>query len=201
MHRPPRHDGDKLPRMPTIRVALANIRIATSPGDSVELARQAITDAGSQRADIVCFPECYVPGYRWPGRVIPPPDTRFLEGAWSSIASAAGAANVAVILGTERLVDGAPRLTALVIDRDGTSLGFQDKVQLDPSEEGIYQPGHERRLFTVGALTFGVGSAMKDGAIRKPCGGRPGVARRWCFIRTTASTSPATIARWCSSTR
>jgi predicted amidohydrolase len=43
-----------------------------------------------------------------------------------------------------------------VIDHDGTRLGFQDKVQLDPTEESIYLPGSERQLFEVGALKFGV---------------------------------------------
>lgn len=43
-----------------------------------------------------------------------------------------------------------------MIDRDGEILGFQDKVQLDPSEESIFSPGHERRCFQVGTLTFGV---------------------------------------------
>jgi predicted amidohydrolase len=61
-----------------------------------------------------------------------------------------------VVLGTERIVDGKPRLTALVIDRDGTIAGFQDKVQLDPSEESTYSPGSERRCFQAGPLTFGV---------------------------------------------
>jgi hypothetical protein len=35
--------------------------------------------------------------------------------------------------GTERVVDGAPVATVLVINSDGTREGFQDKVQLDPS--------------------------------------------------------------------
>lgn len=142
--------------MSVVRIALANIRIPSSPDEAVALARQAIADAGAQGAVVVCFPECYVPGYRWPGRDIPPPNAAFLEGAWSSIAAAAAAAGIGVILGTERLVDGAPRLTALVIDRDGTMLGFQDKVQLDPSEESIYMPGANRRCFDVGPLRFGV---------------------------------------------
>ena len=43
-----------------------------------------------------------------------------------------------------------------MVDRDGTVAGFQDKVQLDPSEDTIYCPGAERRVFTTGPLTFGV---------------------------------------------
>jgi predicted amidohydrolase len=142
--------------MSIVRIALANIRFAATPDESVALVIRAIADAALERADIVCFPECYVPGYRAPGKTVPPPDAEFLERAWSDIAAAAAASNIAVVLGTERLVDGAPRITALVIDRNGTFAGFQDKVQLDPSEESLFSPGTERRCFQVGPLTFGV---------------------------------------------
>jgi predicted amidohydrolase len=43
-----------------------------------------------------------------------------------------------------------------VINRDGTIAGFQDKVQIDPSEERIYSPGSGRRVFQTGQLTFGI---------------------------------------------
>jgi predicted amidohydrolase len=97
-----------------------------------------------------------VPGYRGLGHAPPPPDGAFLVRAWAACAEAAAAANVAVVLGTERIVGGALVATALAIDPAGRQLGFQDKVQIDPSEEGTYSPGADRRLFTVGALTFGV---------------------------------------------
>ena len=87
---------------------------------------------------------------------MPPPDPEFLERAWSVIAGAAAKANITVVLGTERLVDGALVATALVIDPDGSIAGFQDKVQIDPSEEGTYTPGSGRRVFQAGPLTFGV---------------------------------------------
>jgi predicted amidohydrolase len=47
-------------------------------------------------------------------------------------------------------------ISALVINRDGTLAGFQDKVQLDPSEDETYTPGSGRRVFKVGPVTFGV---------------------------------------------
>ena len=72
------------------------------------------------------------------------------------MAAAAAKANIAVILGTERIVEQGLLIAALVIDRDGAIAGFQDKVQLDPSEEGTYLPGSERRVFRTGPLTFGV---------------------------------------------
>ncbi len=142
--------------MNTFRIALANIRFPATPNESVALAEQAIARASIERAGIICFPECYVPGYRAMGKPVPPPDPAFLERAWSAIAEAAAKANVAVVLGTERVVDGALFATALVINADGTIAGFQDKVQIDPSEEVTYSPGSGRRVFQTGPLTFGI---------------------------------------------
>jgi predicted amidohydrolase len=138
------------------RIALANIRAAVTPEASVALTRQAILQAAEQQADIICFPECYVPGYRTPGKPFPPPDAAFLDRAWSTIAESAAGAGIAVVLGTERLVDGDLRASALVINRDGTLAGFQDKVQLDPSEDPTYRAGTGRRVFQTGPLIFGI---------------------------------------------
>lgn len=137
------------------RIALANIRFPETPEDSVMLVQQAIAQASSESADVICFPECYVPGYRGMGKSVPAPDEAFLEHAWSTIATAAAKAHVAVILGTERVVGGAVLASALVINRGGTVAGFQDKVQLDPSEDTIYSPGLGRQVFECGQLKFG----------------------------------------------
>ncbi len=138
------------------RIALANIRFPATPGESVTLAEEAIAQAASAHAGIICFPECFVPGYRGMGKSIPPPDPAFLERAWSTIGAAAAKANIAVILGTEHIVDNALLITALVINKDGTIAGFQDKTQIDPSEEGLYSQGSGRHVFQTGPLTFGI---------------------------------------------
>jgi predicted amidohydrolase len=142
--------------MSTFRIALANIPYPVTPEESIQLAEQAIARASTERAHVVCFPECFVPGYRGPGKSVRPPDPVFLERAWSLVARAAAKADVAVVLGTERVVDGALLASALVVNRDGTIAGFQDKVQIDPSEEGTYSPGSGRRVFQSGPLVFGV---------------------------------------------
>lgn len=142
--------------MSSFRIALANIRFPQSPEESITLAEQAIAQASDDRAELICFPEAYVPGYRANGKRVPAPDAVFLERAWSRVASAAAKARLAVILGTERIVDGALILTALVINRDGTVAGFQDKVQLDPSEESTYTAGAGRRIFQAGPMMFGI---------------------------------------------
>jgi predicted amidohydrolase len=139
-----------------VRIALANLPMPSSPADSVAAAERAIAEAGALHADVIAFPECFLPGYRTASSPLPPPDAAFLEGAWSAVATAAGRANVAVVLGTERVVDGALVPCALVVERDGTVAGFQDKVQIDPSEEGTYAAGSGRRVFQSGPLTFGV---------------------------------------------
>src|SRR5262245_44222456 len=117
--------------MTSIRIALANLRFPETPDESVRLAEQAINEAAKEGASIVTFPESFVPGYRTPNRAVPPPDATFLEHAWTRVAAAAAKARVAVILGTERIVDDALLATTLVINNDGTTAGFQDKVQLD----------------------------------------------------------------------
>jgi len=142
--------------MPSFRIALANIRYPATPDESVTLAEQAIAQASAEHAGLVCFPECYIPGYRGLGKIVPPPDPAFLERAWCAVQAAAAKAHIAVVLGTERIVEGALIATALVVYPDGSIAGFQDKTQIDPSEEGTYTPGTGRRIFQTGPLTFGI---------------------------------------------
>lgn len=142
--------------MGAFRIALANLRFPRSPEESVSLAEQAVGEASKAGAEIVCFPECYVPGYRGARTAAPPPDEGFLQRAWERVVVAAAAGRIAVVLGTERPGEHGLLATALVINQDGTKAGFQDKVQLDPSEEGTYSAGRERRVFRMGPATFGI---------------------------------------------
>ena len=72
--------------MTAVRIALANLIRATTPDDSIARASRAIEEAAFREAAIVCFPECYIPGYRTPDRTVPPPDAVFLQRAWATIA-------------------------------------------------------------------------------------------------------------------
>ncbi len=142
--------------MPMFRIALANVRFPQSREASVACVNEAIERAAAEGARLLCFPEAFVPGYRLAGKAVAPPDAGFLERAWAEIASAAAKADISVILGTERPVDGRLLISALVINNDGSTAGFQDKVQLDPSEDDLYSPGAERKVFEAGPLKFGV---------------------------------------------
>lgn len=142
--------------MASVRIALANLRYPDNRDDSVDRVVAAVGDASAAGAMVVCFPECYVPGYRSQGRSAEKPDPAFLERAWSTVAAAAARSRIAVVLGTERVVDRGVLITALVIDADGTIAGFQDKRQIDPSEETCYVIGDGSRVFHTGPLTFGI---------------------------------------------
>ena len=143
--------------MNTVRIALANLHTPTSPEQSLESAVAAIAEAGDKGALVVCFPECYVPGYRWAHVPSPPPNQNFLERAWMAVGDAARAAGITVILGTERVTERGLQITCCVFGPDGAVMGWQDKVQLDPSEEPIYPAvGTGRQVFQAGPLTFGI---------------------------------------------
>ena len=143
--------------MSTVRIALANIRVPATPQESVFLTTSAIAEAGSKGALVICFPECFGPGYRLSSTTAPLPDPVFLDRAWADVANAAKNAGITVILGTERVTDRGLQITACVFNPDGTVAGWQDKGQLDPSEEAMYPAfGTERRVFIAGPLTFGV---------------------------------------------
>ena len=49
--------------MNLFRIALANLRYPASPEESVTLAELAVAEASIGQAGLICFPECFVPGY------------------------------------------------------------------------------------------------------------------------------------------
>ena len=75
--------------MKRFRIALANLQHPATPDESVSLAEQAIAQSSNEHADLICFPECFVPGYRGMGKVVQAADPAFLERAWARIAAAA----------------------------------------------------------------------------------------------------------------
>ncbi len=111
--------------------------------------------ASEAAASIVCFPECIIPGYRI-GSEATPPTADWLDQAWAEVDRRAAELEIGVVLGTERVMAEGSRISARVTGPQGDLLGFQDKVQLDPSEEGTYVAGDHRRVFHLGDLTFGV---------------------------------------------
>ncbi|TWT70570.1 Carbon-nitrogen hydrolase [Crateriforma conspicua] len=143
------------PNMPSIRIALANVRPARDADHALEIVLETMVAAAKGGASIVCFPECFLPGYRTEPSVRQPSET-WLNQAWAVVDEKAADLSICVILGTERVAKDGRKITARVTNPDGSSAGFQDKVQLDPSEEAVYISGRSRKIFHCGPLVFGV---------------------------------------------
>jgi predicted amidohydrolase len=137
-------------------IALATPRVATSLEDGLEKIEKSISEAAAQGAEIVCFPEAYLPGLRGLDFEVPQFDQSQQERALRAVAKWARTYKVATILGMEWYSNEGRQIVSVVLDADGEIQGYQTKNQLDPTEEPLYVPGHTRQLFEINGLKFGV---------------------------------------------
>lgn len=137
-------------------IALASPRIATTLDDGLERVERLVSQAATQGAQVVCFPEAYLPGLRGQDFEVLPFGPAEEERVLQSAAASASAHGIAVILGMERQADAGRQVVAVVFGADGEIQGYQSKNQLDPSEDAFYVPGDSRQLFETDGLKFGV---------------------------------------------
>jgi len=139
-----------------MKIALASPRIAASVDDGLEKIKRLLAEAADGGAEIVCFPEAYLPGLRGQDFEVPSFDLAQQERALRAVAQWAAIYRVATILCMERITEAGRQIAAYVIDARGEVQGYQTKNQLDPSEDRFYVPGHTRQLFAIKGLKFGV---------------------------------------------
>jgi predicted amidohydrolase len=137
-------------------VALASPRVAASLDDGLDRIKRLMSEASAKGAEIVCFPEAYLPGLRGQDFGVVPFDTADQERVLASVALWAQTYAVTTILGVERIRAEGRQIAAAVIDARGRIQGYQTKNQLDPSEDRFYIPGSTRQLFEVNGTKFGV---------------------------------------------
>jgi len=137
-------------------VGLASPRAASSLEEALENVRRLQAEAASRGADVVCFPEAYVPGLRGQDFEVPPFTRADQERALRTVAQWAQERGIATILGVERVADAGRQIAAVVIDADGAIQGRQIKTQIDPSEDRHYVPGAGRRIFETKGVRFGI---------------------------------------------
>ena len=121
-------------------IALASPRIASSIDEGLDNIRQSLSEAAAQGAEIVCFPEAYLPGLRGQDFEVPAFDLPQQERVLQAIAEWARIYAVATILSMERLTAAGRQIVAVVIDARGQIQGYQTKNQLDPTEDQFYVP-------------------------------------------------------------
>ena len=154
-------------------IALASPRVASNLEDGLERIRRLMSDAAAQGAEIVCFPEAYLPGLRGQDFAVWPYDRADQERALEAVVQWARTHAVAVILGMERITDEGRQIAACIFDAGGQLQGYQTKNQIDPSEEPFYIPGNSRRLFEINGVKFGVAICHEGWPIPRPSDGRP----------------------------
>ncbi len=137
-------------------IALASPRVASTLDDGLDKIKRLLAEASAQGAEIVCFPEAYLPGLRGLEFEVLPWDRTQQERALQAVAQSTRAYGLATILGMERLTEAGRQIAACVIDAQGQIQGYQTKNQLDPSEDQFYVPGNARRIFEINGVKFGV---------------------------------------------
>jgi predicted amidohydrolase len=137
-------------------IALASPRIASTLDEGLDTIKWLLAEASAQGAEIVCFPEAYLPGLRSVDIDVFPFDQTQQTWALQAVAQWARTYAVATILGMERLTEAGRQIAAWVIDAQGQLQGYQTKNQLDPTEDPFYVPGNTRQLFEINGLKFGV---------------------------------------------
>jgi predicted amidohydrolase len=137
-------------------IALASPRVASTLDEGLDKIKRFLSEASAQGAQIVCFPEAYLPGLRGQDFEVLPFDRTQEERALQAVAQWARMYAVATILGMERLTEAGRQIVAFVIDARGQIQGYQTKNQLDPTEDQFYVPGSTRRLFEIQGIKFGV---------------------------------------------
>src|SRR6266566_4522838 len=137
-------------------IGLASPGVATTIENGLDRIKRLLSEASAQGAEVVCFPEAYLPGLRGQDFEVPPFDRAQQDRAIEAVAQMAHAYTVTTILGMENVTEAGRQIAAFVIDAHGRLQGCQTKNQLDPSEDRFYVPGDTRRIFEVNGTKFGV---------------------------------------------
>src|SRR6267378_5249340 len=140
----------------SMTIALATPRVATSMEEGLERISRFMAEAAQQQADIICFPEAYLPGLRGQDFELFNFDEAMHANALQIVAQAAREHRLTTILGMERPTKMGRQIVAYVFDERGNRQGMQTKNQLDPGEDRYYVPGNMRRMFFAGDVKFGI---------------------------------------------
>lgn len=139
-----------------MKVALASPAFPKSIDDALAITGRLVKDAAAQQAEIICFPESFIPGYPLAYLKVEKASPEELQTALKKVCEIAAAHNIAIIMPMdwyerERFLN-----IAQVISTKGEILGYQTKNQLDPSEDTTWVPGTARSIFEVNGLKFGI---------------------------------------------
>ena len=137
-------------------IGLASPRIASSLEEGVKNVQRLIAEASTKGAEIVCFPEAYLPGLRGLDFEVPTFDQNDHDRALREVAEFSRKSAIASIIGMEKPTAVGKQIVSYVIDAQGEIQGYQSKNQLDPTENKNYVPGNRRSIFEINDVKFGI---------------------------------------------
>src|SRR5438128_6370021 len=106
-------------------IALASPGVAPTLEEGLDKIRRFLSEAAAQGAEIVCFPEAYLPGLRGQDFDVLPFDHAQQERVLQTGAQLARTHGVATILGMEKITEAGRQIVAVVIDAQGRIQGYQ----------------------------------------------------------------------------
>lgn len=138
------------------RIAVATPHYPRTTSEALANIAQLADDAATAGAQIVCFPETYIPGYPTVEKEREWPTRQQLEDALQAVCRIAQQLAIAIIIPMDWYEGDALMNVAQVIDKNGTVIGRQAKNQLDPSEDDWWTAGSGRQVFEIDGLCFGI---------------------------------------------
>jgi predicted amidohydrolase len=140
----------------TLKIALASCPFPISMDAGLKAAEISIVKASQQNADVICFPESYLPGMRGIGMDIEPHQPEKLKEALEQVCSWAKKYSIYIVMPMDWDKEGKILNVAFGISDTGKVLGMQTKNQLDPSEDPTFIPGNNRFIFEVKGVKTGI---------------------------------------------
>lgn len=139
-----------------MKIAIASPPFPKSIADGLLNLEILVKDAAQQQAEIICFPESYIPGYPLEEVEVEIGSPKKLKAALDEASRIAKENNIAIVLPMDWYAAEGFLNVAHVISNTGELLGYQAKNQLDPSEDDRWSPGTSRNIFEINGLKFGI---------------------------------------------
>jgi 5-aminopentanamidase len=139
-----------------MKVALASPPFPKSINDGLYWLEKLVKNAANRKAEIICFPESFIPGYPGMGYAIEERSSAKLQLALEKVCHIAAENAITIIVPMDWHLADRVFNVAYVISNTGEVLGYQTKNQLDPSEDNYWTAGTERSIFEVNGIKFGI---------------------------------------------
>lgn len=139
-----------------MKIALASPSFPKGIDDGLTTLEKMVKEAAQGHAEIICFPESYLPGYPGMGYSTKDQTSESLQVALNKVCKIAAENAIAIIVPMDWYINNQLVNLAYVVSAKGEILGYQTKNQLDPSEDKIWVPGTDRSIFEVNDVKFGI---------------------------------------------